>query len=347
MPYLNAKLSTSEPSERTAKIAAVLTDLTVDVLKKKRELIAVAIEFMAPQRWFIGGTSLHEQAISGLYLDIKVTESTNTKDEKSRYVAQLFASMEAIVGTLAPASYVVVQEDVNHLCDRKIPNGAPMLCGYSARRPREFASHGDRSAAARLPNHSERYFGLPVAIAPAIAFYEVTNDNPAIAAGSVRKVFTALFQFAAARCCESGEAETEQRERGGLGQVPRLGPIVENGKQMHVATFGKRMPSMMPIAAEPKAHNPTPEIETGKGPSAILANAPIQKHPKPPTIAPRTLSLRVTGATSRTNDLSRHVPSNAFASSARASGDRRSMTSVKETTAILLFMIGAPVEDYT
>ena len=110
MPYLNVKLSAPESLEKTAKIAAVLTDLTADVLKKKRELTAVAIEFVVPQHWFIGGTSLHEQAISSFYLDIKVTEGTNTKDEKSRYVAQVFASIEAIIGTLAPASYVVVQE---------------------------------------------------------------------------------------------------------------------------------------------------------------------------------------------------------------------------------------------
>ncbi|MEO8305316.1 MAG: tautomerase family protein [Betaproteobacteria bacterium] len=110
MPFLNVKLTGLESLERSAKIAAVLTDLTVDVLKKKRELIAVAIEFVVPERWFIGATSLHEQAISSFYLDIKVTEGTNTKDEKSRYVAEVFAALEAIIGALAPASYIVVQE---------------------------------------------------------------------------------------------------------------------------------------------------------------------------------------------------------------------------------------------
>jgi len=110
MPFLNVKLSGPESLEKTATIAAALTDLTVRVLKKKRELTAVAVEFVAPQRWFVGGTSLHEQVISSFYLDIKVTEGTNTKDEKSQYVEQVFASVEAIIGTLAPASYVVVQE---------------------------------------------------------------------------------------------------------------------------------------------------------------------------------------------------------------------------------------------
>ncbi len=110
MPYLNVKLSTPESPERSAKVAATLTSLTADILKKKRELTAVEIEYVAPQRWFVGGISLNEQQLTSFYLDIKVTEGTNTKDEKSRYVEQVFASIEAIIGPLATASYVVIQE---------------------------------------------------------------------------------------------------------------------------------------------------------------------------------------------------------------------------------------------
>lgn len=110
MPYLNVKLSVPESAQVNAGIAAVLTDLTADVLGKRRDLTAVEIEYVPPQRWFIGGTSLHEQGARSFRLDIKVTEGTNTKDEKSRYVAQVFAAIEAIVGPLAPASYIVVHE---------------------------------------------------------------------------------------------------------------------------------------------------------------------------------------------------------------------------------------------
>ena len=110
MPYLNAKLCAPESAETTARIATLLTDLTVDVLGKKRELTSVAVEYLAPRQWFIGGTSLDSQEAATFYLDIKVTEGTNTKDQKALYVQNVFAAVEAVIGPLNPASYIVIHE---------------------------------------------------------------------------------------------------------------------------------------------------------------------------------------------------------------------------------------------
>ena len=110
MPYLNLKLC-GEPSQETADlIAKCLTDLTAEILKKKRELTAVAVEFVAPSHWYIAGASLADQPLRSFYLDIKVTEGTNTKDEKGLYAARVFAGIEAIVGTFAPVSCIVIHE---------------------------------------------------------------------------------------------------------------------------------------------------------------------------------------------------------------------------------------------
>jgi len=110
MPFLNLKLS-GETSQETASLAAkCLTDLTAEILKKRRELTAVAVEFVAPSRWYIAGISLGDQSLRSFYLDIKVTEGTNTKDEKALYALRVFAGIEAIVGSLAPASYIVIHE---------------------------------------------------------------------------------------------------------------------------------------------------------------------------------------------------------------------------------------------
>jgi len=110
MPYLNLRLSAPESPAITAQLAAVLTELTGKVLKKKRELTAVAIDYTSPERWFIGGAALSAQAQTSFYLDIKITEGTNTKDEKAAYVAQVFAAIEAIVGLVNPTSYIVIDE---------------------------------------------------------------------------------------------------------------------------------------------------------------------------------------------------------------------------------------------
>jgi 4-oxalocrotonate tautomerase len=65
---------------------------------------------ISSEQWFIGGESLAATQRHSFSLNITVTEGTNTKDEKSNYVAAVFAAMQGILGELAPASYVVIQE---------------------------------------------------------------------------------------------------------------------------------------------------------------------------------------------------------------------------------------------
>jgi 4-oxalocrotonate tautomerase len=110
MPYLNVKIAAPASAETCTKVATLLTELTASILGKKRELTAVAVEFTEPRQWFIGNVPLDQLQANSFYLDIKVTEGTNTKGEKSDYVHQVFAGMEEIIGKLAPASYIVIQE---------------------------------------------------------------------------------------------------------------------------------------------------------------------------------------------------------------------------------------------
>lgn len=107
MPYLNIKIAASEELETTTQVACLLTDLTASVLGKKRELTAVAVEYVRPEAWFIGGQATSTPTF---YLDIKVTEGTNTKNEKAAYIKQVFTGLEAILGAVAPASYIVIHE---------------------------------------------------------------------------------------------------------------------------------------------------------------------------------------------------------------------------------------------
>ncbi len=110
MPYLNVKLSTPDSPETTERIASLLTTLTADVLRKKRELTSVALDYVTAQRWYIGGASLATQGTSTFFLDVKITEGTNTKDEKASYVRKVFAAVESVLGKLHPASYIVIHE---------------------------------------------------------------------------------------------------------------------------------------------------------------------------------------------------------------------------------------------
>lgn len=110
MPILNVKVSGKKSVETTKQIAELLIELTTRVLKKKRELIAIAIEYVEKDCWVVGGTLLSEQNKNSFYFDIKVTDETNTKDEKAQYIKEAFEGFERILGNLHEESYVYVAD---------------------------------------------------------------------------------------------------------------------------------------------------------------------------------------------------------------------------------------------
>ncbi len=110
MPYLNVRVSLKESSEIAEKIVAVLMSHTNHVLGKKPEVTSIDIEFVSPERWFVGGSRVSDQNAVTFYLDIKITEGTNTKAEKANYVKNVFNDIEAIIGQIAPASYIVIHD---------------------------------------------------------------------------------------------------------------------------------------------------------------------------------------------------------------------------------------------
>jgi 4-oxalocrotonate tautomerase len=110
MPFLDVKISRGDTPDDVTAIASELTQLTHDLLGKKREVTAVAIDWVPPQQWFIGEQSLAAAGRRSFFLKIEITTGTNTKDQKAAFVAAVFAAMEQLLGPLAPASYVVIQE---------------------------------------------------------------------------------------------------------------------------------------------------------------------------------------------------------------------------------------------
>jgi 4-oxalocrotonate tautomerase len=110
MPFLDVKVSRGTTPDSTADIAADLTRITHELLGKRREVTAVAIDWLPAEQWFIGAESLAAAGLRSFFLKIEITTGTNTKDQKAAFVAAVFAAMEKLLGPLAPASYVVIQE---------------------------------------------------------------------------------------------------------------------------------------------------------------------------------------------------------------------------------------------
>jgi 4-oxalocrotonate tautomerase len=110
MPILNVKISAKRSAEMSKRISTLLLELTTKILGKDPQVTSIAIEYVDPEDWIVGGRSLSEQGKGSVYFDIKVTDETNTKAEKARYISEAFAGFEKLLGNLHEESYIYVQD---------------------------------------------------------------------------------------------------------------------------------------------------------------------------------------------------------------------------------------------
>lgn len=111
MPMISVQYASPRPTPDLAKaVAAAASRLASDILHKDPAVTAVVVEEVDPAKWFIAGKSLAEHGLAGFWLDIRITDGTNTREEKAAFVAATFATMNALIGPLHGESYVHVNE---------------------------------------------------------------------------------------------------------------------------------------------------------------------------------------------------------------------------------------------
>jgi len=111
MPLITVTVST--PHQKVldkAAIAAEVARLSTTILRKDPKVTAVIVSRVPSDDWFCGGRSLTQEWLASFWLDIHVTDGTNTKDEKAAFVAAAFQSMEKLLGPLHEESYVHVHD---------------------------------------------------------------------------------------------------------------------------------------------------------------------------------------------------------------------------------------------
>ena len=109
MPLISVTYATDKPVSK-AEIAAEVTRLSSTILGKPPEVTALIGQRVEPDEWFAGGRSLVEAGLASFWLDIRVTEGTNTKDEKAKFLAETFKTMGRLLGPLHEESYAHVHE---------------------------------------------------------------------------------------------------------------------------------------------------------------------------------------------------------------------------------------------
>ena len=111
MPLITVTVSTPHQKvlDKTA-IAAEVARLSTTILRKDPKVTAVIVSRVPSDDWFCGGKSLTEAWLASFWLDVHVTEGTNTKDEKAAYLAAMFKRMGELLGPLHTESYLHVDE---------------------------------------------------------------------------------------------------------------------------------------------------------------------------------------------------------------------------------------------
>lgn len=106
MPHIVLQLSGSRDADLGRQAVATVNQLTEQVLGKVPEVMATTLQYIADEDWFVGGQPLSELGGSAFHLDISITDETNTKAEKARFIKQVFQALAALRPGLHETSYV-------------------------------------------------------------------------------------------------------------------------------------------------------------------------------------------------------------------------------------------------
>jgi 4-oxalocrotonate tautomerase len=111
MPMISFQYASPRPAAALPKaIARAVRRLSSEILGKDPNVTAVVVEEIDPANWFIADKSLAEHGLGSFWLDIRIVDGTNTREEKSAFVAATFATMNELIGPLHNESYVHVDD---------------------------------------------------------------------------------------------------------------------------------------------------------------------------------------------------------------------------------------------
>ncbi len=110
MPIINVSVTGKPDPALSERIAQQVTELTRSHLRKDPTITAVAVHYVDPAHWFAGGRSLAAQGVNTFWLDIKVVDGTNTKQEMAAYLEDVYATLAGTLGETHQESYILVHE---------------------------------------------------------------------------------------------------------------------------------------------------------------------------------------------------------------------------------------------
>ncbi|MBV9948006.1 MAG: tautomerase family protein [Myxococcales bacterium] len=110
MPMITLQVAADGSDGLAQELARTVARLTAEILGKDPHVTAVAVGFVPPRRWFIADRTSEQHGRPAFFLDVRITDGTNTKEEKARFVAAAFAALSALLGGAHVESYVHVDD---------------------------------------------------------------------------------------------------------------------------------------------------------------------------------------------------------------------------------------------
>jgi 4-oxalocrotonate tautomerase len=109
MPFVHIRIAGPIPinPEQVRRLQDEATRLMANIMRKEPELTSVLVEQVPLAGWLVGGRSASVAA----HIDVKVTQGTNTAEEKGRFISSAAVLLRNVLGgNLPTATYVVVDE---------------------------------------------------------------------------------------------------------------------------------------------------------------------------------------------------------------------------------------------
>ena len=103
MPYINIRLGKDLDATQQQQLFSRTTSLMKNVMGKRAEVTVVHIQESEPHLWSTHATALTNEDPVGAYVDIKVTEGTNTSEEKAEMLSQTVKMLRETLGVIQQA----------------------------------------------------------------------------------------------------------------------------------------------------------------------------------------------------------------------------------------------------
>lgn len=110
MPIISVQLTKPLTHEQNQYIAQSVTDIMENTLGKKSQLTAVKIEQIPDQCWFINSQNTESSLQHSAFVTAHISAGTNTEEEKSLAIQQLYQLLEQTINNLSEISYVIINE---------------------------------------------------------------------------------------------------------------------------------------------------------------------------------------------------------------------------------------------